>query len=258
MADKENPQNVIDSYRKRQQSAQRAPLFLGIAGLLVIVGAAVLIFWLLSDNRPAISLFATETPTPTATSTSTATATHTATPTQTSTPTETPTVTLTPTPEGPFVYEVVEGDNLFSIAERFNVDLFVLIAINNLDPTNPVIDIGDQLTIPGPDTELPTETPLPDNVRPGTVIEYFVKAGDTLAIIAGLFDSTIEAIVEENELENPNDIFVGQKLLVPVKLVTPVPTSTPAPPTVTGGAPTIGASATTAPATAAPTASATP
>jgi LysM repeat protein len=238
MSDKENPQNVIESYRKRQQTAQKAPLILGIAAVFLVIGAAALIFWLLSDGTTSISLFATATATPTETATPTATATQTATPTQTATATETPTETLTPTPSGPFVYEVVQDDTIFGIAERFNVDPFLLMAINNIDPSNPVIDIGDQLTIPGPDTELPTETPLPENLRPGTKIEYFVKFGDTLAIIAEKFLTTIESLLEENQLENQNEIFVGQKLIVVVRLVTPVPTTTPAPPTATSAAQT--------------------
>lgn len=231
MSDKEDPKNVIDTYRKRQQAAQRAPLMIGLAVVLLVIGAAVIIFWLLGPNRPAISLFATQTSTPTVTSTPTATPTITPTPTDTPTVTSTPTETVTPTASGPFVYEVIEGDTLFDIAQRFGVDLFTLIAINNLDPNNPIIDIGDQLTIPGPDTELPTSTPLPDNLRPGTVISYFVQEGDTLAIIAERFNSTIDAIVEENELANPNDIYIGQRLEIPVNLVTPVPTSTSGPTT---------------------------
>ena len=236
MSDKDNPQDVIESYRKRQQTARRAPLLIAIAAILLVIGAAVIIFWLLGPNTPAISFFSTETPTPTATSTSTATPTQTPTPTDTPTVTVTPTETTTPTPAGPFVYEVVEGDNLFAIAQRFEVDLFVLIAINNLDPANPIIDIGDQLTIPGPDTELPTATPLPANMRRGTIIEYFVLSGDTLAIIAAKFNSEVDAIVEENALENPNDIRIGQILLIPVNLVTPIPTSTPVTPTPTATA----------------------
>lgn len=239
MSEKDKPQNVIEAYRKRQQTAQKAPLILGIAAVLLIIGAAIIIFWLLSDNPPSISLFPSATPTSTVTATPTATPTQTPTPTNTSTPTETPTITLTPTPSGPFVYEVVQGDNLFDIAQRFNVDLYLLIAINNLDPNNPIIDIGDKLTIPGPNTELPTETPLPQGLRPGTKIEYFVKSGDTVAIIAEKFNSTVESIVAENKLDNPNDILIGQKLIIVVNLVTPVPTSTPAPPTATGGAPTL-------------------
>ncbi len=225
MSEKESAQDVIESYRRRQEQARRAPVFIGIAAGLLVVGVAVIIFWLIGPNRPAISLFATETPTSTATATATATPTVTPTPTETATATATSTETLTPTPSGPFTYTVVEGDTLFGIAERFGVDLLVLIAINNLDPDDP-IDPGDQLTIPGPDTELPTATPIPLNMRRGTIIEYFVQTGETLAIIAAKFNSTVEAIVEENDLDDPNNIQAGQKIKVPVNLVTPVPTFT--------------------------------
>jgi len=233
MSDKETAQEVIESYRKRQQQARKAPLIIGIASVLLVIGAAVIIFWMLGPDAPAISLFATETPTPTATSTSTSTPTITSTATQTATASNTPTETVTPTPEGPFVYEVVQGDTLSSIAEKFGVDLFALIAVNNLDPTLP-IDIGDQLTIPGSDTELPTETPIPLSMRRGTIIEYIVKPGENLASIAEKFNSTVDDIVSENEIENPNEIQAGTKLNVPVNLVTPLPTNTAGPsPTAT-------------------------
>jgi len=227
MSEKDNPQDVIEASRKRQHRSQRAHWLIAAADVLLVIGAAFIIFWLLGSGTPSFSLFATDTPTPTATATNTATPTKTATPTETPTITITPTETTTPTPEGPFVYEVVEGDNLFAIAQRFEVDLFVLIVINNLDPNNPIIDIGDRLTIPGPDTELPTVTPLPANIRRGTIIEYYVFPGDTIAIIAVRLNSTVDAIIEENDLENPNDIRIGQLLLIPVNLVTPIPTNTP-------------------------------
>ncbi len=169
--------------------------------------------------------------------TATSTATVTPTPTDTPTVTLTPTETVTPTPQGPFVYEVVQGDTLFTIAEKFQVDLFALIAINNLDPTIP-IDIGDRLTIPGPNTELPTDTPIPLSLRRGTIIEYIVKPGETLAFIAEKFNSTVEAIVEENAIENPNTIQAGTKLNIPVNLVTPLPTNTPGPSPTTAPAAT--------------------
>jgi len=228
MSEKETAQEVIESYRKRQQQAQKAPRIIAVAAVLLVIGAAVIIFWLLGSDRPAISLFATDTPTPTATSTSTSTATITPTPTDTPTASPSPTETQTPTPQGPFIYEVVQGDTLSSIAEKFQVDLFALIAINNLDPAQP-IDIGDQLTIPGPDTVLPTDTPIPLSVRRGTIVEYLVKPGETLAIIAEKLNSTVEEIVAENEIENPNTIQAGTFLRVPVNLVTPVPTNTPGP-----------------------------
>ncbi|HSO26570.1 MAG TPA: LysM peptidoglycan-binding domain-containing protein, partial [Anaerolineales bacterium] len=233
MSDKDEPQDVINSYRKRQQTARRAPIFMGIAALLLVGGAAALIFWLLGPNQPAISLFATDTPTPTITSTPTQTATETPTATATATETVTPTITETPTPSGPFTYQVQEGDSLFSIAQQFEVDLLLLITINNLDPANPLITPGQTLIIPGPDTQLPTTTPLPDDIRPGTIVEYRVLAGDSLGSIALKFNTTIEAITDENEIENDNEIFVGQILQIPVNLVTPVPTASPAPPTAT-------------------------
>ncbi len=234
MSEKESAQDVIDSYRKRQQTAKRAPLIIGVAVLLLIIGAAIIIYWFLGDNRPAIPFFATDTPTPTETATPTATGTPTSTPTITPTVTDTPTVTLTPTASGPFIYQVEEGDSLWSIAEKFQVDILLVITLNNLDPANPLIQVGDKLTIPGPDTELPTGTPLPTNLARGTRIEYTIQQGDSLLFVAIKFNSTVDAIKEENELENENEIFIGQVLVIPVNLVTPVPTETPTP---TGGTP---------------------
>ena len=176
MSEKESAKNVIDLYRKRQKAAKKAPLVLIGAAVLLVVGAAFLIFWVINpETLSSISLFSTATYTPTETGTPTATGTNTPLPSATSTATQTPTETLTPTASGPFAYTVVEGDTLSGIAEKFNVDLLLLIAINNLDSNSPIIRVGDQLTIPGPDSELPTLTPLPTGMRKGTPIEYVVR-----------------------------------------------------------------------------------
>lgn len=228
MSEKESAQNVIEAYRKKQQAARRAPLLLGVTAVLLVAGAAILIFWLLGSGGPQFSfaLFASDTPTPTETATPTATATASPTPTDTPPPTETPTNTVAPTQSGPFVYQVEEGDNLWSIAQEFNVDLLVLITINNLDPAAPNIRVGDKLIIPAPDTQLPTATPLPTNIARGTRIEYRVQLGDSLLAIANQFNSTVDEIKEENDIENENEIFPGQVLIIPVNIVTPVPTAT--------------------------------
>jgi LysM repeat protein len=228
MSEKDSPQYVIDAYRKRQQKARRAPV-IGIAVAFVVIGVAFILFWLLGSGAPAIKLSFLATDTPTPSNTPTATNTATITPTASNTPTEEPTATdtVSPTPSGPFIYQVEEGDNLWLIAEKFKVDLLVLITINNLDPTNPTIRVGDKLTIPGPDTQLPTGTPLPSNIPRGTKIQYQVQLGDSVGSIALKFNSTVDAIKTENKIENENEIFVGQILTVPVNLVTPVPTETP-------------------------------
>jgi hypothetical protein len=61
MAGKSSPQNVIDSYRRRQQMM---PFIVGgLAVLLVAVGIIILVVWFTGSNRPAIGLFASATPT---------------------------------------------------------------------------------------------------------------------------------------------------------------------------------------------------
>ena len=74
------------------------------------------------------------------------------------------------------MYQVEEGDNLWSIAQEFGVDLMVLITVNNLDPA-PTIRVGDKLIIPAADTKLPSATPLPTNIARGTRIEYRRSTG---------------------------------------------------------------------------------
>jgi LysM repeat protein len=234
MSQKETPREVIEAYRKKQQRAERTPkIILVIAALILIAAAAVVIFWITSDEKPSFSfsnLFASETPTPTATLTPTPvppTNTPTLTPTEVP-PTDTPTPSLTPTRDAPINYTVEEGDNLTLISEKFEIDILVLIEYNkeplDLDPANPIIKVGDVLIIPPPVTELPTATPLPDDIPAGTRIEYTVQSGDVLALIAAEFNSTVEDIIRQNKLEDANSIYVGQKLIIRVNLVTPVPT----------------------------------
>ncbi|RME08770.1 MAG: LysM peptidoglycan-binding domain-containing protein [Anaerolineae bacterium] len=132
---------------------------------------------------------------------------------------------------GPFIYVVEEGDTFFSIAERFGVDILVLIEVNrermNLDPNNPILRVGDEVLVPPAGAQLPTPTALPQDLPPGTRIQYTVQPGDTLGGIALKFNSTVEDILKRNEAlaDDPNAIFVGQVIEVRVNLVTPVPTS---------------------------------
>ncbi len=229
MSEKDSAQNVIDSYRKRQSMAQKAPVIFGVAALLLVVGAGILIFWLANPGKQPIALFAS--PTPTVTITSTSTSTPTSTPTSTVTPTNQPTNTLEPTvtstAAGPFVYMVQEGDTLYGIAQKFNVDVLVLM---NMNPTikPETLRPNQEVIIPGADTKLPTATMVPAGFK-GT-IDYTVAQGDTLWSIADKFMSTPDAILTANKdkLKTINDVVqVGWVLKVPVNIATPVPTRTP-------------------------------
>ena len=223
MTDKESPQSVIDAYKKRQK--MMPILIRGLAILLVVVGVIILVVWFTGSDGPKISLFASATPTATNTATPTP-VTPTMTPTFTSTVTNTPTMTNTPTPSGPFEYTIQENDNCWGISQQFEVDLVVLLALNNFGSGCP-INPGDKILIPAPGQELPTETPIPTDVAKGTKITYIVKSGDTLDVIASRFNSTVEDILLQNELEDANQIFAGQELIVRVYLVTPTITTAP-------------------------------
>jgi LysM repeat protein len=207
MSNKDNAQNVISAYRKRQQLG---PFLIGgLAVVLVIVGIVVLVVWLTGPNRPVSMRPPTETPTLTATTIPTATATP----------------TLTATIAGPFEYVVQSGDNCTSIAAKYKVDVMVLIALNNLDGTC-LINVADKLMIPSPGQTLPTGTPIPTGLAPGTKITLTVETGDTLGGLAYLYNSTIAAIKTLNNLTS-DTINVGDILQIPVNIVTPVPTRGP-------------------------------
>jgi LysM repeat protein len=247
MLGKESPQSVIDSYKKRQQMTPF--LVWGIVVLLVVVGVIILVVWFTGNNPPSVALFATTTPTSTQTFTPTPT-TPTPTASVTASPTATPTITLTNTPAGPVEYIVQENDTCWDIAVNKEVTLDVLLAINNFGNSCP-IKPGDKILIPLKDQELPTETALPTDFPRGQKIEYTVKTGETLLMIASKFDSTVEAIlaIKENNLAKASDLKAGQKLIVPVRIVTATPTlkptntktpggptDTPVPPTATATA----------------------
>ena len=215
---------------------------------LVVLGLVLLIYWLTRPEMPLGQYFATDTPTATVTST----VTNTATATLTATITETPTITVTATPSEPFDYTIQEGDSLEALSQRFNLgtDGPLLIYYQNqqvMEQNGGVIFVGQTIKIPLPGSVLPTTTPIPPNLSRGTLIDYTVLPGDTLAGIAVKFNSIADNIIEENEITDANALQAGQVLRIPVNLVTATPTlpstSTPVSPTVAGGTATTAATA---------------
>ena len=241
-----NSSDLINNYRKKK--LQRGPLLVYGAVALVILGVILLLMWLASPGKPLGAMFATDTPTTTLTFTPTTTSTPSLTPTITNTPT----VTITFTPSGPQDYVIQEGDSLESIAQKFNLgnEGTLLLYYENqaaMEANNGVIFVGQTIKVPPAGSVLPTSTPIPADLRSGTLIEYLVLPGDTLAGIAAKFNSITDNIIEENNLENANALSVNQILQIPVNLVTPTatlpPSSTPVTPTVAGGGATQAATA---------------
>jgi LysM repeat protein len=238
--------NVINSYRKRRQ--RNNPNFIVIlAVLLVLGGIGAIVYWLFSTpNNPVSNMMATETYTPTVTFTPTATNT----PTNTATETPTATITLTPTFSAPFNYRIEDGDNLTVIVDKFALGddgIAKIISLNpfggtteqgmpiGIDPETLNIVPGQIILLPHPGYQLPTATLVPEDLSRGSKIEYTVQAGDSLGAIAAVFNSTVEAIMEENKITDANLLNAGQVLIIPVNLVTATPTRPPTSTPVTPG-----------------------
>jgi LysM repeat protein len=229
--------DTIESYRKRRN--QMTPLILGsVAVLLVVVGIIIVVT---SMNGGGLArLIATKTPTPTITPT----VTNTPVPTDTMTITASPTITFTSTPSGPQNYVVAEGDTLTSIVNTHNLGdngLILIYLLNPLvkdattgattgiDPATGFITVGQTIVIPNPGMKLPTSTPLPTGLFPGSRITYQVLPGDSLAGIANKMNSTVAGIVAANQSIMKTDgantvLYQGELIVVPIDLVTPVPT----------------------------------
>ena len=73
----------------------------------------------------------------------------------------------------------------------------------------------------------PSQTPTPYQVL---TEPYRVQAGDSLGQIANKFDISVADLLAVNNLEDPDQLFVGQIILIPLG---PLPTNTPFIPTAT-------------------------
>ena len=117
-------------------------------------------------------------------------------------------------------YVVVVGDTLGIIAARHNTTVQALMAANRL--ANPeIIYVGQRLLLPGaapveaaaePAAEANSEVAA---VAPVTTQQHIVVVGDTMALIAARYGTTIQAITAANNISDPSIIYVGQVLNIP-------------------------------------------
>ena len=102
-------------------------------------------------------------------------------------------------------YTVQTGDTLWAIARRYGVGLNKLIQYNHLTHPN-LIYTGDILLIPLRDVTF----------QRNDVILYQIQAGDTLWAIARRFHSSLAQIVSINQIKNPDLIYAGDVLRIPL------------------------------------------
>lgn len=121
----------------------------------------------------------------------------------------------------PTYHTVKARENLTQIARYYGVTVQAIVAANNLWNPN-VIYVGQCLRIPLP---CPSPEPVPTNCYK----IHVVKRGEYLKKIAAKYGVSWKAIAQANGLKNPNFIYPGQRLKVPVKDCKPIPD--PDPPT---------------------------
>ncbi len=110
-------------------------------------------------------------------------------------------------------YYVKPGDTLWKIATRFNTTLERLVELNDSIDYTYQIYVGQRLIIPGQNDNDNSNNNNHNNQR---YTYYTVKAGDILWNIAQKFDTTVERLVELNDIKNSYDLYVGRKLIVEV------------------------------------------
>jgi len=115
-------------------------------------------------------------------------------------PTSTPKPTAVPT-RATRAYTVKPGDTLGEISRKFEVEIEELIAANDL--VNPdVLEVGQELIIPGGSALLPTVTPLPVEPQTGENTESLVEPTATFAQVTGNPEVEIESVVGAGDLSS--------------------------------------------------------
>ena len=127
--------------------------------------------------------------------------------------TETAVTSNEPTENSSDFYEVQKGDNLFSIAKKFNVSLEDLKKWNNLNDSN--VEQGSKLALVNNDEEPAKESTYKTELK---ITEHIVDRGETIGIIARKYDVSISDIKDWNKIEDSN-IQLGAKLIVGKKYV---------------------------------------
>ncbi len=95
------------------------------------------------------------------------------------------------------IYTVKPGDTLYSISKRYGLPFEVLARFNGIrEPNN--IAVGQEIRIPvGPTPNF-----------------YTVRSGDTLYVLANRFGTTVDDLVQLNEISDPSLIYPGQRLRI--------------------------------------------
>jgi membrane-bound lytic murein transglycosylase D len=115
-------------------------------------------------------------------------------------------------PEATYTNHYVRrGETVGSIARRYGTSISAIARMNRLG-RNYLIRVGQRLRIPGRGIAYTSSQPR-SLTKEGEKLVYSVKKGDNLYIIAKAFNTTVQEIKKQNNLQS-NMLRVGQKLVI--------------------------------------------
>ena len=109
---------------------------------------------------------------------------------------------------GPLSVLVEVGDSLSKIAKRYDTTTEILAAINGICDVNQIY-VGQKILLAAAGSE------TDDGVDPEPIsITVLVEVGDSLSKIAKQYDTTVDDLMVDNDITDPNLVLVGQELVV--------------------------------------------
>ncbi len=125
--------------------------------------------------------------------------------------------------DGTIIHVVRSGETLYSIANRYGVNMYRIAEVNRLTNMN-AIYVGQRLVIPTGSAP-----------APACPVYHRVARGENLTRIAARYRVTVAQVQQWNRITNPNRIYVGQVLTIyPPRCSPPGPRPTPTPPPAAG------------------------
>ena len=104
------------------------------------------------------------------------------------------------------IHVVKSGDTISSISKFYSINKDLILQLNNLKDEN-YIFVGQNLIISESTENFTKQSDLTNNY-------HIVQAGENLTEISNKYNLKVIDLIEINNLNNPNSIKVGQKLII--------------------------------------------
>lgn len=116
-------------------------------------------------------------------------------------------------PQKGIVYQVKEGDTLWTIARKFGVRVEDIARVNGIS-INKTLQIGEKLSIPSASQkQIAHHNSSISKTRVGVL--YQVRNGDSLWTIAKKYGISVESLAKANNISPNKTLQIGEKLLIP-------------------------------------------